>query len=44
MGEGVGGMVEDMEYPGVVLEEHVEIPGVNFRKTEFPGMIKKKVM
>ena len=28
----------------VVLEEHVEIPGVNFRKTEFPGMIKKKVM
>ena len=35
------GEVEDIEFPGVLKKEHVEIPGAN-KIVEFPGVFKKK--
>ena len=35
------GGVEDMEFPGVLKKEHVDIPGVNKKEVESPGVFKK---
>ena len=37
-----GEVVEDIESPGVLMRNHVEIPGFNLRKVEFPRVIRKK--